>query len=267
MNGPIKNANEQSLERKQTWFQRLVELGGLLVFVGLVVEYGPEISGDIALHRAPSIGLMGGLTVTLGVLAETLFALLVTKISRDLQTFADARNAEFHARAAAAEQRTAELQLDIERLRLKTGPRIDSFDFTRLTEMLQSCPRGIVEILYLPNDGEAQWFALRLLSAIRSAGWEARPDGVFPIPEDVVPAILRDLPLSITKNMSLTIRVGAQPTGVSLVARSIDEENMPATSTYLILRNALTKCGASPAGGFDDSLPENVVRLVVAQKP
>ncbi len=111
MNGPIKNPHEQSLEKKQNWFQRLVEFGGGLVFIGLSVEYGPEIVHDIEIHSAPSIALIGGLAVTFGVLFETLFALISTHVSKELQGIADSRIAELHDRAAKAEKDAAEANL------------------------------------------------------------------------------------------------------------------------------------------------------------
>jgi hypothetical protein len=117
MNGPTSKAKETSLLSKQDWYQRLVEAGGVVVFVGLLIEDGPELWEALLQHRIPSRGVIGGIIVAIGVGVEVLFASLVTHTSKLLQEFADARNAEFHERAASAEQRTVELGAETERLR------------------------------------------------------------------------------------------------------------------------------------------------------
>lgn len=117
MNGPTSNAKEKSLLSRQDWLQRLIEIGGVIVFLGLLIEDGPELWEALLRHRLPSRGVIGGIIVAIGVGVEVLFASLVTHTSKRLQEFADARNAEFHERAAEAERRTVELEAEVERLR------------------------------------------------------------------------------------------------------------------------------------------------------
>jgi hypothetical protein len=117
MNGPTSNAKEKSLLSRQDWFQRLIEIGGVIVFLGLLIEDGPELWEALLRHRLPSRGVIGGIIVAIGVGVEVLFASLVTHTSKRLQELADARNAEFHERAAEAERRTVELEAEVERLR------------------------------------------------------------------------------------------------------------------------------------------------------
>jgi hypothetical protein len=117
MNGPINNAKEKSLLSRQDWYQRLVEVGGVVVFIGLLIEDGPELWEALSQHRLPSRSVIGGIIVAIGVGVEVLFASLVTHASKRLQDFSDSRNAEFHERAANAEERTVELGAEVERLR------------------------------------------------------------------------------------------------------------------------------------------------------
>jgi hypothetical protein len=69
MNGPTPT-DEESLQGRQDWFQRLVEIGGVIVFLGLLIEDGPELWEAILQHRLPSRAVIGGIIIAAGVGVE-----------------------------------------------------------------------------------------------------------------------------------------------------------------------------------------------------
>jgi len=265
MSGPINNAKEKSLLVKQDWFQHLVEIGGVVVFVGLLIEDGPELWEAIWVHhRLPSRGVIGGTIVAIGVGVEVLFASLVTHVSKQLQEVADARNAELHERAATAETRTAELQSDIEAsrerqkqaehligiLRLGEVPRHSIFDSRKLAGFLMdSSTKGTAEVLYQPGDGEASALANDIHLGLIVGGWTA--DAPKPMP-------------SAAKEYEAPIlALRAKPEGITILARSIAEAgNNPVRAAFSALVPQIAF-----SWEIDPELPEGLLRIVVGPKP
>ena len=191
MNGPTSNAKEKSLLSRQDWFQRLIEIGGVIVFLGLLIEDGPELWEALLRHRLPSRGVIGGIIVAIGVGVEVLFASLVTHTSKRLQELADARNAEFHERAAEAERRTVELEAEVERLR-KENNDISTLLADRAIKDLggfmdaMRAFSGIGVLVIATDSSESKILVATLTGSLREAKWIVTGPTIKPfLPEGV----------------------------------------------------------------------------------
>ncbi|MGH9593476.1 MAG: hypothetical protein ACRD5L_10325 [Bryobacteraceae bacterium] len=91
---------------------------GLIVVLGLLLEYGQEIKQDWITRTLPSPGLTGGLLVTIGVFLEVLFGILIARSSKRDKLRADSLIAATNERTAKAEQAAAEANLEIAKLGL-----------------------------------------------------------------------------------------------------------------------------------------------------
>jgi len=137
-----------------------------------------------------------------------------------------------------------------------------------LKKALSDKPPAKAEILYSPEGGEPYQFSLELFFGLWALKWEvAQPK---PIPPDLAIGRYRTMPKELLAALPATMRVGGQPTGVTLVVK-----NGVISYTDLVegksVRGALSKALAdtlgSIAGGQDESLPEDMIRIVVGAKP
>lgn len=204
MNGPINTAKTPG-ERAQ-WWERWALGAGLVVTIGLLIESGPELAHSVVCHVWPSRGTIGNLIVVLGVAGEVLFSWRAVRAAREAELEAEHTVADLEARTAEANERTANLQLEIanarerqaeaERLladlRLDRVPRSASFMPRTFAGVLESAPKGSVEIMYPRHDEEAHELAKNILLCFAIAEWKLSTSAPIPIPEhpfDATPSI------------------------------------------------------------------------------
>jgi hypothetical protein len=166
---------------------------------------------------------------------------------------ADERIAEFNERA-----KTAELKL--EQLRKVAGPR--SIDNTQFLKALEGVPKSRIQIWYMPTASDGYWLANQIVSAVISAGW--------PLVEP--PTIIPDAPLdksdAFSRFQNPLMALGAQPSGVTVVAKgSPSDIDAPHPSLDALMEALAKGMGSSAAGSFNPSVPEGTLRVIIAVKP
>jgi hypothetical protein len=168
MNGLI-NSERYGLEVRSKWLERSLVLAGAIVIAGLIGE-----------SRTISAYL-----VIVGVFAEVLLGIFITKTSERIQELSNLAVAAANERAAQAEERTAILQVEIadarERqaraeqliadLRLAQAPRVNTFDFQGFAGYLVNRPKGTAKIFFLEGDTEGYDFANLIYESLRIGGW------------------------------------------------------------------------------------------------
>jgi hypothetical protein len=144
-------------------------------------------------------------------------------------------------RAAAAEARLLELQ----RGHL---PRMLSAD---AIEFMRGKPTGTAEIMYRREDSEAALFAEFVFAWLGSNGW--RVSKPVPIPENI----------SAEKILEV---LRAAPLGVTVAVKEIPD-NPKRDDPYSVLMDIFGKSLVLAYGARDTSLPDNVFRIIVMQRP
>ena len=148
---------------------------------------------------------------------------------------------------------TAKSQAEVLRLQKQRLPRTLEFDSNdSLQELIASLKRTplTAEILYKNGDGEASWLAEQIRGLLLSAQWIVpRP---APIPE------------SVAANAVEQLKAGVD--GVTLITKQSSEHDKPGSAETL-LGNLLVKSLGSIARSWDESLPDNFIRIIILQKP
>src|SRR5262249_18825545 len=116
-------------------------------------------------------------------------------------------------------------------------------------------PKAKIELLYVNDDAESYQLALQIFWNISMAGWKS--DTEKPIPPRSPESPYPDKPL--------TYSVLAREAGISLVVGSYDQLK-PGTA-YATLAKAFALTPGQFETGWDDRLPSDVIRIVVAPKP
>jgi hypothetical protein len=91
---------------------------GIAVFIGLIVEDGPELWHSLITRTWPSRAALGDLLVTVGVFCEVLIAFVIARIARRIDAYGEADTATALERAAHADERAAEANRLTEQERL-----------------------------------------------------------------------------------------------------------------------------------------------------
>jgi hypothetical protein len=173
---------------------------------------------------------------------------------------------------ANAHQKEAELKLA--QLRKLAGPREINFD--KLKEGLEGQPKAPVVIWYVPEVSDGYWFASRLFSALRMAGWETSwPQTIPGLTKEDVDKVMPDasgLLYSILRGQPPAMNAGGQPSGITVVGdgdHAAFEPNAP-MSPFKALFQALstsTDFGMYGSGGSQFMpVPKGTLRVVVAAK-
>lgn len=162
-----------------------------------------------------------------------------------------------------ANARTKEAELKLEQLRKDLGPRHLQRDIF-LKEMLGQ-PSAQVEILYLQDDPECFGLAQEI--------WRALEDAKWPVvaPKPIPSLFLSDGPTSLS--------VGAQPSGVTVVARQVTLEEADASQNaflgkewiktpWTVLKAALAASlgKISASAGTPNGPPEGTLRVVISPR-
>jgi hypothetical protein len=164
------------------------------------------------------------------------------------------------ARIAEADARTKEAELKLEQIRKQVAARHIHMD--RFLKILKDRPKQPVEIMFVKDDGEAFGLATEIRGALHQAKWEASEP--MPIPPTET-ARLANLPSAMG--------AGGQPSGVSVVARAIGQDDFRVMdpdreSAFRSLSDALGDSIGHVAGGinFDASPEYGKLRVVVGPK-
>lgn len=177
---------------------------------------------------------------------------------------ADDKRAEANARILEAEARVAEANLELARLRQRQEQRGISFPHQKFLDSLKAKPTGSVVIMYQPDDVEASVFASYLSGHLFSSGWKV--NSPVPIPPDLVTPNLRGS-AAFLRTLPAVIRVGGQPTGISIVANSIDDLRPAKPTPLSALVEAFSACGVSTGLSINQELETNAFWLIVGPKP
>ncbi len=177
-------------------------------------------------------------------------------------------NLKLQATVATLEKETAvarERQAGAERLLAEVskrmGPRLLNIPVFR--EAMKGKPKGKCEIVYWPNDSEAQEYSLQFLRWLGAgidgdgAGWEVLDPK--PMAKDLR---LPNLPMEVQLGSSM---IHLEASGISLIIPSTYKGDD--TTAVGALVTALMKSGISFAYRVEPSFPKDAVTIVVGPKP
>jgi hypothetical protein len=157
---------------------------------------------------------------------------------------------------ASTNERAAKAELEVQRLRAAAAPRwVEEKPFL---EALKDRPKPSAVLIVFAEDGESRRLAFQIMGLLFQAGWHVY------IPTPIVRA--RNSPNYLSSAESL----GGQPSGLTIVAKDKQGWHPPPydhDTTYDALWNAFTKAHYPTLyGGRDDSLADNVLRIVIGSK-
>ena len=186
-------------------------------------------------------------------------------LKREL-SLTDERTANANARAARLENDAAQARLELEKLKEKVGPR--KLDRQAFHRVLDGQPKAPVEILYVKDDPDSLEFGQEIENDLKDAGWTVLSREPIPTPREG--AADSGIPTAMT--------VGGQPSGVTVVARSISEEESQATlnsmlgrewirTPWTVLSVAFQKSMGESKGSSHLTCPEGVLRVIVGPRP
>jgi hypothetical protein len=246
MLGP-KNKDLKSIsDFNSRWADRVA----LLILVGLGVDIGAAFVSDETWRKGLTI--LANSLIALGVWGELWFA----KRAREAD---DSRVAEAERAVAEANARVAEAELRLEELRKSAGP----WDINReiFNKELEGQLKSRVQIWYLPDISDGFWFASRLSGALIGAGWDL-VEPPTPMPETPPDP---DEPFS--RFVPRTMVAGAQPSGVTVIADGAPQNPEKNPSQQALMRAIALASGVASWGSSNLSVPEGVLRVIIAAKP
>jgi len=169
MSGP--NSSDRETLRSRAVHQERWAFGfGLLVGFGLVIEYWQEIIACFTEGKWPSVPLVGGFLVTLGVFGEVWFGRLALKTADDISERADSDVAQANASAKRAEQAAAEANLKSIELEARLADRHLSEQQELSIGYELSAFTGRKLKVWVMNDAETRRFAEELVPGFERAG-------------------------------------------------------------------------------------------------
>jgi hypothetical protein len=183
-------ANKRKRELWMGGWEIAEAAAGLIVFAGLALEIGPEAWGYFITWTLLPREIFGSALVAIGVFAEVAIALRIARSAKQQERESNERIAELNAEAERLRETNNVLQLKIADaellimdLRLDQSPRSAIFDTRTFIGVLESNPKGTVEVLYPREDGEAYEFAGLVLRCFVVGHWTV-PTDIVPIEED-----------------------------------------------------------------------------------
>lgn len=216
---------------------------------------------EASISRLDVWTIVFGVMVAVGVTGEAFVGWLHRQRSEALRVVQAGETAQQQERAANAERALVELHRRVQFRR-------STFDMAVFKDILKDAPKAsTLEIWYRPGDDEADFLASYIAGGLGSIGWP--PTLQLPIPAGAVQETLVLLPQGGRDRMTPVQRVGAAPTGVTVMAKTADPAppNAP-TQAIGFLVKALNAAGAAPTMSTTDGrLAAGAIRIVVAQKP
>jgi|ERR1017187_5526198 hypothetical protein len=217
------------------WLELGLALAGLAVVFGLMVESGPELWDALMTNVWPARGVLGGVVVTIGVLAEVIIGVLIAQEARHKEREANLEIAAANDRAAKAEQGAAEANLARAKLESQLlrsiGPRtIAPEQGEHIVSKLNTFLPDVSFVVLVIGATGADDAIERSGFARQIADMVDRETSIFQIASDVTPWELRDV----------WIRVPSSELRWSVAARTLfsifrEEGIMVAGSTYFDL--------------------------------
>ncbi|MDQ2946097.1 MAG: hypothetical protein M3Y27_09170 [Acidobacteriota bacterium] len=198
MSGPSsidRETLDKRVKRRQFWSEAFAWLVG----GGLLIEYGQEIFDCFVNWYAPSLPLIGGVLVTLGVFGEVWFSRLALNASDELQKRADSDVAQANERAAHALERATSAELatadaTLARIKLEHASRARTISETAMKAMSSHLKEyaGTKVVIETFPDNEPRHIGLLILVMLSMAEWDVpsglvikhndlRPDRVIPL--------------------------------------------------------------------------------------
>jgi hypothetical protein len=156
---------------------------------------------------------------------------------------------------AEANARAAEAKLELEKYKRPRNLDIDSF-----LKILKPVPPATVEVLYVRKCSDCSWTAQFIGSFLNTAGWAAT---WAPIDEKKAAA-------GPWRFQPVAVSVKGYPWGITIVAKDITPETLRApkgASIRALFDALLASYKPSVTMAYDDSLPDDLIRVVVAPKP
>jgi hypothetical protein len=165
---------------------------------------------------------------------------------------------------AEAKTKQVEAETKLERLKIQVGPRRINREV--FLKALEGQPKSPVQILYLRDDQDSFEFAQEIANLLERAKWDV-------IAREPIPTLTELSSSDIPTAMS----VGGQPSGVTVVAHSVSEEDAEATSNHMsgkawvktpwtVLSNAFLEALGTGQAASHNSVKERTLRIVVAPK-
>lgn len=205
---------------------------------------------------------IAALTGALAVGATFVAGIVGFNISDVVQREADKKISEARAR-------TAEAELKLEQLRKQVGPR--ELNRAVFLKALEGHPKAPVAILYLRDDPDSLEFAQEIENSLKAAKWTVISREVIPTPSGI-----RSGP-----EIPITMSVGGQPSGVTVVAHSVSERESRASefmirsdwettdwvkTPWTVLSNAFLQSMGRGSSSSHTSVPEGTLRVVVGPR-
>lgn len=172
------------------------------------------------------------------------------------------------AKTALAEQqeRAAKAEIQLAEIRKRQEPR--HLAHRAFVEALKGKPTGEATVWHSSDDGEAYLFALAIQMALMDAGWTVLTNS-GPIPDNAVRSDLQGLSPDQLRKIPNLMRVGGQPTGVSVVTREMPSPSSDGRAPTIAsaLLDAMLKGGFGVGFSQEPSMPDTRVLILVGPKP
>jgi hypothetical protein len=194
MKGPTKKPKRIKLG----WLERFITFAGLLVFLGVWMESGRELSWAIVNRTWPSQEAVGGALVVIGVFAEVAIGLFIAYESKRAELKANEEISQANDRAAQAEQAAAEanlarVQMEGRLVRLTINRHLTDEEIEALQERLKPFAGQPFVVTFAPTDDAATieplFFSSQLREVLERAGWVWAGDNI-PLTERVGRGVL-----------------------------------------------------------------------------
>ena len=209
------------------------------------------------------LSLFEALSIGAGVLAAA--ALIGTAI---MGKKVNARQAEkiltLETGLADAKTKQAEAETQLERLKKQVGPRRINREV--FLKALGGQPKAPVQILYLRDDPDSLEFAQEIANLLARAKWDVIAREPIPTPSAV-----------LSSDIPITMSVGGQPSGVTVVTHSVSEEEAEASENrmagkdwaktpWTVLCNAFEQAMGEGKAASHSTVPEGTLRVVIGPK-
>ena len=171
---------------------------------------------------------------------------------------------ELDKQVADARTAQAEAELQLANVKKRQNPR--QLKVGEFAAELGKYPATEVEILFQPNDNEANQLAMQLFMGVMSAWPNSKVPKSYPrpIPDTAVRSDLIGVPQAVLNGMGPAMRVGAQPFGVTVLANSPPSGD---DAPHRPLCNAIKAGGLGVASATDSGMPDGLLLVVVGEKP
>jgi hypothetical protein len=250
-----------SFERDGVWAEASAWaiVGGLVLEVCLLLWFSKDRSSCETLSLVAANGIIAA-----GVFGEIHFGRRAARSLKRLQQISDETVASAKRASDEANQKAQEAMLELERLRKRFGPRY--IDPEMFSKDIAGQPKLPVQILYLKDDPDSYSLSFQILSLLNRATWDV-----------VVPTPIRPNPQFPSPLLPTAFSVGAKISGVTIVVKVIElldgpalaelpESGKIASSASVALGRALIRSLGGLGMGTDPTMPEGVLRVVVAPR-